>query len=101
MILRDIADCLQQQQRMTGRELARQFQTSEDAIDAMIGVWMRKGRVRKVSAGGCSGSCCGATHGATGALRPRLSCLLIRVSGVQVTHPQYAVDRLQLIDHRL
>ena len=59
MILRDIADCLQQQQRMTGRELARQFQTSEDAIDAMIGVWMRKGRVRKVSAGGCSGSCCG------------------------------------------
>ena len=59
MILRDIADCLQQQQRMTGRELARQFQTSEDAIDAMIGVWMRKGRVRRVSAGGCSGSCCG------------------------------------------
>jgi putative ferrous iron transport protein C len=59
MILRDLADSLQQQQRMTGRELARQFQTSEDAIDAMLGVWMRKGRVRKVSAGGCSGSCCG------------------------------------------
>lgn len=59
MILRELADSLQRQQRVTGRELARQFQTSEDAIDAMMGVWMRKGRVRKVSAGGCSGSCCG------------------------------------------
>jgi len=29
------------------RELARQFQTSEDAIDAMIGVWMRKGGYAK------------------------------------------------------
>ena len=59
MILRELADCLQQQQRMTGRELARQFQTSEDAIDAMVGIWMKKGRIKKVSATGCSGSCCG------------------------------------------
>ena len=59
MILREIADCLQQKQRMTGRELARQFQTSEDAIDAMVGIWMKKGRIKKVSATGCSGSCCG------------------------------------------
>ncbi|WP_024871024.1 FeoC-like transcriptional regulator [Tolumonas lignilytica] len=59
MILREIAACLQQKQRMTGRELARQFHTSEDAMDAMIGVWMRKGRVRKITAAGCKGSCCG------------------------------------------
>lgn len=59
MILRDIATMMQEKQRITGRELARHFQTSEDAIDAMLGVWMRKGRVRKVCAAGCSGSCCG------------------------------------------
>ena len=59
MILREIADCLQQKHRMTGRELARQFQTSEDAIDAMVGIWMKKGRIKKGSATGCSGSCCG------------------------------------------
>lgn len=59
MILRDIADVMQQRQKVTGRELARHFHTSEDAIDAMLGVWMKKGRVRKVTAAGCAGSCCG------------------------------------------
>ena len=33
---------------------------AEEAMDAMLGVWMRKGRVRKVTQSGCSGRCCGA-----------------------------------------
>lgn len=59
MILRQLAETLEKQQRMTARELARTFDTTEDAIDAMLGVWMRKGRVKKVSECGCSGGCCG------------------------------------------
>lgn len=60
MIVRDVAELLKLRQRMTGRELSRHFDTSEEAIAAMLGVWMRKGRVRKVEQGGCSRGCCGA-----------------------------------------
>lgn len=59
MILRELGDYLANQGRASRRDLARHFNTSEDAIEAMLGVWMRKGRVRKCHSGGCSGSCCG------------------------------------------
>jgi putative ferrous iron transport protein C len=59
MILRQLAETLEKQQRMTARDLAKTFDTTEDAIDAMLGVWMRKGKVKKVSECGCSGGCCG------------------------------------------
>ena len=59
MIVRDVGNLLAERGRMSLRDLARHFDTAEEAMDAMLGVWMRKGRVRKVSAGGCSGSCCG------------------------------------------
>lgn len=59
MILRELASVLAQQKSMSSRELAKHFQASEDVVDAMLGVWMKKGRVRKLVAGGCSGSCCG------------------------------------------
>lgn len=59
MILRDLGAYLAEQGRLSRRDLARHFNTSEDAIEAMLGVWMRKGRVRKCTGGGCSGSCCG------------------------------------------
>ena len=61
MILRELGEYLAAQQKASRRELARHFHTSEDAVEAMLGVWMRKGRVRKVEQGGCSGGCCGST----------------------------------------
>lgn len=59
MIVRDVAELLKLRQRMTGRELSRHFDTSEEAIAAMLGVWMRKGRVIKRESRVCGGSCCG------------------------------------------
>ncbi|MFR9719641.1 FeoC-like transcriptional regulator [Aeromonas diversa] len=59
MILRDLGHYLAAQGRASRRDLARHFATSEDAVEAMLGIWMRKGRVRKCTTGGCSGSCCG------------------------------------------
>lgn len=60
MIVRELGELLAQRQRMSLRELARHFDSAEDAVDAMLGIWMRKGRVRKLKPGGCSGRCCGA-----------------------------------------
>ena len=40
-------------------DLARHFDTTEDAIEAMMQVWIRKGRVKKTQTGLCSGTCCG------------------------------------------
>lgn len=60
MIVRDVGELLARKQRMTSADLARHFSTSEEVIDAMLGIWMRKGRVRKIEQGGCSGGCCGA-----------------------------------------
>ncbi|MCH7373083.1 MULTISPECIES: FeoC-like transcriptional regulator [Aeromonas] len=59
MILRELGDYLAVQQRVSRRELARHFHTSEDAVEAMLGVWMRKGRVAKRETQVCGGSCCG------------------------------------------
>lgn len=59
MILRELGDSLQRQGRASRHELARRFDASEDVIEAMLGVWMRKGRVRKVLSAGCGGRCCG------------------------------------------
>ena len=59
MILRELGDYLAAQQRVSRRELARHFHTSEDAVEAMLGVWMRKGRVTKRETRVCGGSCCG------------------------------------------
>ena len=60
MILRELGEYLEREGKVSRRDLARHFDTSEDAVEAMLGVWMRKGRVRKVEQGGCSGGCCGA-----------------------------------------
>lgn len=59
MILQSMGDYLAKHKRVSARDLAREFQTSEDAIDAMLGVWMRKGKVKKITECGCSGGCCG------------------------------------------
>ena len=59
MILRELGDYLATQKRVSRRDLARHFHTSEDAVEAMLGVWMRKGRVAKRETQVCGGSCCG------------------------------------------
>ncbi len=58
MILRELGASLQRQGRASRQDLARQFEASEEVIEAMLGVWMRKGRVRKRQSAGCSGRCC-------------------------------------------
>ena len=60
MIVRELGTLLATRGRMTRLELARHFQASEEVVEAMLGVWMRKGRIRKSQAAGCAGSCCGA-----------------------------------------
>lgn len=59
MILRELGEYLEREGKVSRRDLARHFDTSEDAVEAMLGVWMRKGRVRKCQSEGCSGRCCG------------------------------------------
>ena len=59
MILRELGDYLALHKKVSRRALARHFHTSEDAVEAMLGVWMRKGRVAKRETRLCGGSCCG------------------------------------------
>ncbi|WP_323948486.1 FeoC-like transcriptional regulator [Aeromonas caviae] len=59
MILRELGDYLALHKKVSRRALARHFHTSEDAVEAMLGVWMRKGRVAKRESSLCGGSCCG------------------------------------------
>ena len=59
MILRELGDYLDVQSKVSRRDLARHFHTSEDAVEDMLGVWMRKGRVAKRETQVCGGSCCG------------------------------------------
>ena len=65
MILRELGEYLAAQQKASRRELARHFHTSEDAVEAMLGVWMRKGRVVKRATRLCGGSCCGSSEEVT------------------------------------
>ena len=59
MILRELGDYPAVQRKVSRRDLARHFHTSVDAVEAMLGVWMRKGRVAKRETQVCGGSCCG------------------------------------------
>ncbi|WP_108650222.1 FeoC-like transcriptional regulator [Dongshaea marina] len=58
MIVRELGAYLAKHQRVSRQELARHFHCSEDAIDAMMQVWVRKGRVRFISSQSCAGGCC-------------------------------------------
>ncbi|PJG57458.1 FeoC-like transcriptional regulator [Aeromonas cavernicola] len=62
MILRELGAYLAAHQQVSRRELARHFHTSEDAIEAMLGVWMRKGMVIKRTRSACGGRCCGSSN---------------------------------------
>lgn len=58
MILQEIGHSLQRAGRLSQKELARRHRIPEGMLEGIMGVWMRKGRVRKCQTGGCRGGCC-------------------------------------------
>jgi len=57
MILTEISDYLEQRGELALCELARHFRTSEDAMQGMLAIWQRRGRVElteRQCGGGCS-----------------------------------------------
>lgn len=59
MILSELRDYLQQQQRVTLNDLVIHFDTDADALRGMLGKWISKGRVKKLSPdANCGTSCC-------------------------------------------
>ena len=57
MILADVRDYLATRGRAPLVDLRARFNVDEDALRAMLDVWIRKGRVRRLDAT-CNG-CCG------------------------------------------
>ncbi|UAB69501.1 iron transporter FeoC [Vibrio sp. SCSIO 43132] len=47
MILTELSDYLSQEQKVSRRKLAKQFGMSEDGVDAMMAIWMKKGKVSR------------------------------------------------------
>lgn len=43
MILEQLKQVIAECGSVTGKELARRFSLSEDGVDAMLGIWIRKG----------------------------------------------------------
>ena len=54
MILQQLRQVLEGQGWVAQSVLARQFQLSDDALDSMLSIWMRRGMVVKNTAAGCS-----------------------------------------------
>jgi len=64
MILQQLKQALEHQGWVEQRNLMRRFNLSEDALDSMLSIWMRRGLVVRNSAAGCSGGCgCGDASG--------------------------------------
>ncbi|EGU60629.1 hypothetical protein VINI7043_23117 [Vibrio nigripulchritudo ATCC 27043] len=47
MILMELSDYLSQEQKASRSKLAKQFGMSEDGVDAMMAIWMKKGKVSR------------------------------------------------------
>ncbi|MFA6053573.1 MAG: FeoC-like transcriptional regulator [Methylobacter sp.] len=59
MILSDLRDYLIQQRRVTLSDLAVHFNMDADALRGMLGKWISKGKVRKLSVdSSCGTRCC-------------------------------------------
>ncbi|MCG9598149.1 FeoC-like transcriptional regulator [Vibrio sp. Isolate25] len=48
MILRELKQYIEQQGCVSQRELAKKFALSEDGVDAMLAVWVRKGQISRL-----------------------------------------------------
>jgi hypothetical protein len=59
MILSDLRDYLRAQRRVALADLVNHFGVDADALRGMLGKWMAKGKLRKLSAGtACGAGCC-------------------------------------------
>jgi hypothetical protein len=59
MVLADLRDYLKQQRRVALSDLANHFGVDADALRGMLGVWISKGRVHKLSReANCGTQCC-------------------------------------------
>lgn len=47
MILNDLKAAIEKENGITRQELARRFSLSEDGIDAMLSVWIKKGEISR------------------------------------------------------
>lgn len=47
MILAELKQCIDQNGSISRRELAKQFALSEDGVDAMLSVWIKKGKISR------------------------------------------------------
>ncbi|PJC87631.1 iron transporter FeoC [Vibrio sp. HA2012] len=45
MIISELKEYIQQHQGVSRDELARHFALSEDGVEAMLGIWIRKGKL--------------------------------------------------------
>ncbi|EKO3557215.1 iron transporter FeoC [Vibrio metschnikovii] len=48
MILSELKQCIEQQGYVTRKELAQRFALSEDGVDAMLEVWIKKGVISRL-----------------------------------------------------
>ncbi len=58
MILKQLKDYIEQKGRARRSDLAHHFGMSEDGVDAMIAVWVQKGKIGKELVGCDADSCC-------------------------------------------
>ncbi len=59
MILSNVRSYIQQQKRVTLSDLVTHFNVDADALRGMLGKWMSKGKIKRLSANSaCGTSCC-------------------------------------------
>jgi hypothetical protein len=60
VILADLRHFLRQNKKSSIKDLSIHFHAEADALRGMLSLWIRKGKVRQVSAGGenCGAGCC-------------------------------------------
>lgn len=59
MILSDLRSYLKQQHKVALKDLINHFGVDAEALRGMLGLWISKGKVRKLSMeSGCGTSCC-------------------------------------------
>ncbi|MCK6262667.1 FeoC-like transcriptional regulator [Vibrio sp. ZSDE26] len=49
MILSDLIEYIEVQGTSSRKDLAKQFALSEDGVDAMLGVWIKKGKISRIN----------------------------------------------------
>ena len=58
MILQQLKQYIEQQGRISRSSLAHHFGMSEDGVEAMLDIWIRKGKIGRELVGCSSDGCC-------------------------------------------